>query len=461
MTKHVFVLLMVVKLAFSQVDMGNAMAAGRGGVATTFNYNYEALGINPANLGWKKNNTLSLGAMRYGISIQSEALSLGKLWKVLLKPSDEFSESEKETFKELFVTPNGLNLITHTHWISGSFQLDKIGGIAVELSDKKLAHIGLNNNFSDIVFNGSESYVFQDLALMSQNISDVFSETRVGYTHYRFLNISYGRELLSIESKDKKSLKLYAGLGLKRVWGLGLLEYNAVDGEFTMVSSFSDNYDINYGSLNQLGPSSLSGLFDATGKGYGLDFGLSLFVGNTIKVGMSIIDFGSITWDKMLYEGKDTTLQLPDSIVFTGINSFNLTSSSQQLFSENSVFVFTPSEYYKSKLPAKIRMGVGLNISKRIEVGADLIIPLNRKNVNLQKMYFATGAEINLFGTFKLSTGFGGNKTYGYSIPLGISMGVFGITEFQFGTNDLFTLLGRNQNPNLSMAFAALKFNLF
>ena len=82
-------LILIGQITFAQVDMGYAMTAGRGGVATTFNYNYEALGVNPANLGWEKNKTLSLGAINYGISIHSEALDLKKIWKALLNISDE------------------------------------------------------------------------------------------------------------------------------------------------------------------------------------------------------------------------------------------------------------------------------------------------------------------------------------------------------------------------------------
>lgn len=62
----------------AQLDLSVYSATGRGGVATTFVTDYQALGINPASLGYKRSfkaPKYTLGLLEINTTFYAEALS--------------------------------------------------------------------------------------------------------------------------------------------------------------------------------------------------------------------------------------------------------------------------------------------------------------------------------------------------------------------------------------------------
>ncbi|MGL5892549.1 MAG: hypothetical protein ACRC3B_21840, partial [Bacteroidia bacterium] len=104
--------------------------------------------------------------------------------------------------------------------------------------------------------------------------------------------------------------------------------------------------------------------------------------------------------------------------------------------------------------------GYSMRIGKRIDLGADLVIPLNNELFNLGQPYLAVGGEINLFGTAKLSLGVSGNSELGWSLPVGFTIGTFGIFEVYVATGDVLSYFTKTDNPHLSVAVGVLRFNL-
>ena len=77
--KNVILILLVLSSfnLFSQIEYSSFTATGRGG-ATTFVTDYQALGINPANLGWHlefEEKKFAMGFNEFTYSIHSGALS--------------------------------------------------------------------------------------------------------------------------------------------------------------------------------------------------------------------------------------------------------------------------------------------------------------------------------------------------------------------------------------------------
>ena len=58
-------------LLFAQVDLGIPSITGMGGAANGVVKDWECIGVNPANLGWKNNYKFSISAVIIGISVQS------------------------------------------------------------------------------------------------------------------------------------------------------------------------------------------------------------------------------------------------------------------------------------------------------------------------------------------------------------------------------------------------------
>src|ERR1051326_957778 len=103
---------------FSQVDLGIPASTGKGGVGNGILYDWECVGVNPANLGWEKNHRFSISAVIFSISAQSKALDYGQLKNAIIHPGDTFSQADKANYAKLFSNPDGLNLQSNMNWLT-------------------------------------------------------------------------------------------------------------------------------------------------------------------------------------------------------------------------------------------------------------------------------------------------------------------------------------------------------
>jgi hypothetical protein len=100
-------------------------------------------------------------------------------------------------------------------------------------------------------------------------------------------------------------------------------------------------------------------------------------------------------------------------------------------------------------------------LGKLIQIGADVVLPLNEANGNLKNPYLALGGEIILSGGVKISTGIAGNENYGYAVPFGFTLGsLLRVTEFYIATNDIITFFSKSKSPQASLAVGLLRFNI-
>src|SRR5574340_393802 len=91
--------------ASAQVDLGLPSTTGKGGTATAMVTNFEAIGINPSNLGWSDNYRFSLTVANVGLNAQSKAIDFMTLKNAMLNPNDSFSTADKQKYANLFATP--------------------------------------------------------------------------------------------------------------------------------------------------------------------------------------------------------------------------------------------------------------------------------------------------------------------------------------------------------------------
>lgn len=448
--------------AFSQVDLGLPSATGKGGAATGILYDWECIGINPANLGWENNHRLSISTMIFGISAQSAALDYTQLKNAIMNPDEKFTAADKQNYAAAFSQAEGLNLQSNMNWFTFSFRVPKVGGFAMNLRDRTAGHIKLNKNAAEILFMGDQAPIFKDTAFWLQpnpekTVGKVYEGSEVGYMHYRELNLSYGAKLFGIGgTKDSSKVSVYGGVGFKYLWGMGNFEMEASNGVFTGHSALSSKYGIDYGTVNNFSPDKSA---STAGSGSAFDIGAGVRIGK-IQIALSAVDMGKITWDKNVLVVNDTILD--STLVTQGLNSWNVTGQASQMFSADSgMMEFKPGPAYETQMLSKFRLGVGFQISKRMVAGADLVLPMSDNPSNLAGAFFAAGTEIYLADNFAFSIGFAGNSTYKFAMPFSVTFGrFFKICELRIATNDILTYLSPGAGPNLSLSLSLFRFNL-
>jgi hypothetical protein len=446
----------------AQIDMGVPTAAGMGGVSTAMVKNWEAIGINPSNLGWSDNYKFSITVLNFGFSAQSKALDFKTLKHAMLHPSDNFTTAEKQNYADLFTNPDGFNMQANVNWLATSIYFPKLGGLAFSVRDRVYAHVGLNSNAADILFNGQNAAIYQDSSVYNQNISHVFDGCNMTYLHFREANLTYGRKIIGFGDADadgNPAVQIYGGIGFKYIWGLGNMNAKIDNGTILGQSAFSTNYSINYGNIQNFTPSKASGIFNAVGTGTGIDIGTSLIIRNKFRFAAAVTDIGSITWKNNVLIANDTTMPHLDSTNY-GLNNWQIGSQAGFLFGNNGFMNYSPAKDFKSNLPTRLRFGFGMKIGKRINLGADLVLPMNKTLYNLSKPYMAVGAEIKIVEIFKVNFGIAGSGPLGFNVPLGITLGPLGPFEFGLATGDVLTFVDKSKNPNLSFCVGILRLNI-
>lgn len=445
----------------AQIDVGIPGATGKGGASTAILRNWDALGINPANLGWYDNYMLSVGVFNFGITAQSDAFQSKTLRQALISPNDTFTNADKVFYAKTFNTPNALNLQAHLNWGAFSLYFPKMGGLAFGLRDRTFAHVGLSKNAADMIFLGQNAPFLQDTSTYTKTLGQLFDSTNISFLHYRELNIGYGRRIFHTGTEDEKgnpAIQLYGGFGLKILWGFSSIDGKAENGVLSGNASISTNYDVNYNAINNFTPQTTSLLFNANGTGMAFDAGASLIIKSKWRFGASVTDMGTISWKNNQLFAADTTMTPPDT-TNDGLNSWDVASQGSFAFASNGLFNYGPGPDFKTTLPSRLRLGAGFKLEK-FEAGLDLVIPLANKDLNLTSPYMAIGAEYNILGWIKVSAGFSGNTDMGWSVPVGVIAGVGGVVEIGVATGDILTFLDKSKDPYLSVAFFAVRVNV-
>jgi hypothetical protein len=453
-------LLIVTPSLFAQIDMGMPTATGKGGASTALLRNWDAIGINPANLGWKENYMLSVGVFNFGITAQSDAFQSKTLRNALLNPTDTFIQAEKALYAKEFDSPNALNLQAHLNWGAASLYFPKLGGLAFGLRDRTFAHIGLNKNAADLMFLGQNAPFLQDTTTYTKTLGQLFDSTNFSFLHYRELNIAYGRRLFHAGAEDANgvpAIQVFGGVGFKYLWGFSSIDVRAENGVVNGNASVSTDYNIDYSAINNFNPQTSTMVFHANGTGMAFDFGTSVIIKDHLRFGASVTDIGSIKFtNNMLIAGD--TLMTPTDSTNNGINSWDMTSSNFS-FANNSLFNYGPGPDFKTVLPSRLRIGAGYHTDK-FEAALDVVVPLANKNLNLSSPYLAIGGEYNFVGWLKFSAGFSGNPEMGWSVPAGLIVGIGGVVEVGVATGDILTFVDKSKNPYLSVALFAIRLNV-
>ena len=503
--------------SFAQSEYSAYTSTGRAGVATTFETDYHAIGINPANLGFHQKyegKSVTIGLFETAFSVYSEALTKDVLWGEVLGFSDEerkFTTEDKIAAAKDFVDADlAINFdIMH---LGISYFNEGIGGFGFTMRDRVQWYSSFNEDFSNLLFLGYQDFSnfdkveithsdgtvvteqnaeqfwnsmseeerqslidsasnIQGLASNPLLFSDLFQGTRVSFSAYREYNFSWGKEM-----KIDDMMEVGVGMGLKYMQGFAIADINIPDKpasekgnkseDIEAYSAVSSIIPIDYGD-GALSNPSLDTVNDGNylfpepaGKGVGFDFGLNFIYDNKLKVGLAVNNIGSINWTGNVFTAEDDTLFDMQS---GGFDNYNIFDQASNIDADAGSFSWEGNKAKKVALPTVFRGGASYifydaddyNVA---EIGFDIAVPFNQAAGNLSKPQIGIGGDYRPLKFLDISSGFTVGGNYGFNIPLGVDFIIAdGTYEFGLATRDITYFLS-NKSPNVSAAFGFLRF---
>ncbi|MBO0359267.1 hypothetical protein J0X19_14995 [Hymenobacter sp. BT186] len=447
---------------YAQNELSNFTATGRGGVATPLVTDYQALGINPANLGRRVEGTplVTVGLLELGLGAGSRSLTRDQLKNLVFHAEDGLSAADKQALTVSFTNGNALNVNAAAMSVGLSVALP-VGTVALSNRQRVVGHVGLNQTAADVLFNGSNAQIYQAATYQTNGqydpakapmISAALQGTELQLQWTDEYNVGYGAQVI-----DADGFKLSVGVGYRYIRGIGMLDVRVDDGEVNAFSSLSPLFKVNYGSVTgnpNFDYRTGSGL-KSVGSGHGFDLGVTAAASDLVRVGVSLTDLGSMTWKGNVLTANDQALK---KVTSGGVNTYNIFKEASQLFgsSSDAAFTYNPDRQKKEKLPAKLRAGAAFTITEKLDVGVDAAVPLNNLAGNLNSTLLGVGLDFKPVSWVRLSSGVTGGAGYGTSVPLGIT---FSTKHYEAGisTRDITGLISED-SPYYSVALGVLRF---
>jgi hypothetical protein len=433
-------------IGWGQIGATIPVSDAKNGTLTSTVYDWEAIGINPANLGWSVNHQFSITLMDVGLYGQSEDMDFSRLTSAMHTSGIPAVES----WQNILSLPNGMTADADINWIAASFKVPTVpGAFAVSMRDRIMGNAALSANTTEAL-TINDTRVFNDAVTMQ-----LLSGTRLHYIHYREFNLDYGSPLLNIKQTEEDEspgiakcfsfskrtgvgsdqVALYGGIGIKYLIGYAHVDGNINNG-INATYSVANNY-----------PNTLYTFGQAPGHGFAADLGLGA-IWKRWTFGWSVTDIGSIKWSHTMTTTGDTNI----AAITHGSDVLNELKSGTLGGSQQTTDAVTD-------LPAKMRFGASYRAGNKWLVSADIITSLNKTTDNLIGPYFALGAQYDVIRTVSLYAGLAYSNGYSLVMPIGATVTVNNHFQFYLGTTDITSYLGRNHNADISAGLWMFRYN--
>lgn len=462
----------------AQTEAADFSRIGFAGALTAAVSDYQAVGINPANLGFPQLNDLyqysspieggidrrkrqwALTLAEGGFTAHSDALQRGDLWDALFQSSSfNFTQEQKRQAAEEFIN-RGLRFSTDVILLGASYQSNAWGGVALTIRERIAGTFQFNESASRLAFEGRFFDYFDSTAVNfrgdtvgyarnPQRYSTLFDGTRLALTWYREYGITYG---VTIVNKD--SLRVSVGAGAKYLQGYAYLDAEVRSGSLQARSALSPLFGINYGKATS--PSMRMGTgFESVGMGWAVDVGITVQFEERWTIAASAIDIGAMMWDGNVFIAKDTIL---NGLSSTGFANYNIFEQAPQVTGEGNFFQWEGLTSAQADLPARLRLGLSYEYSKRWRFGADYVAPFNRAAGALGEPIISVGVDWRPTVWLTVSSGVGTGGNMGPFIPIGIMASLFGgFWEIGIQSRDVATLIIADR-PILSLCTGLARF---
>lgn len=457
--------------AVAQNELSNFSATGRGGVVNTFATDYQALGVNPANLGRSTGVKVAFTLMEAGAGVSSRTANRSIFNKFIFNTEKHFeNDAERKEVAAAFTGKSAINIDGAVTLLGVSFYHPAAGGFALNTRYRMVGQADLGHDAADLLFRGNNADVIKDHRVDKKYplASVALKDTRIQMSTVQEINFGYGREIYKGEG-----VELYGGVGIKYLRGIGILDLTVTDGKLSAYGALSPVYEAVYPTtltqaqdFNQKLKSGSSAYFPSVGSGVGYDLGLSALVAGKVRLSASVVDLGKMTWKANSLEMVDTQIKplKGTSDYVEGPITYNLWKA-MKLFqaagdSATGPFVtYKPGGKREVKLPARMRFGIGAEIGEHFAVGFDAQMPFDNKIPGSYKSALVgAGLDYKPIWWLQLSSGLTGGGGFGFGLPLGVAV-VRHSYEMGFGTRNVLGWVGE-KNPYLSLAFGFLRFKI-
>jgi hypothetical protein len=480
---------------FHAQTQGIAYPAVGKGVATTFVTDYHSLGINSSALGWgnEYNKKFTTGSSEFNLGFYSDSLNADKLRELFKSIRQSASgngvdtagwQAQRQYAQDYLNT--GITMDMNFNWMGFSFQSEKLGGIAFNISENYTWYSRLNENTTDLIFNGRASSYFDSLTVVfgvdtstiantgnySQdtldaiiqgsasvplNLSQFMDGTEIRFAWNRHYNFGYGRKVFGKDS----TFMLYAGIGGRYIQSMAMFNVQVEGNEFSVYSSYNPNYDINYGAIANTNPSNFTqsgAIPKPVGSGFGVDLSVSAILFNKLRLAAAVNNIGSVTYTRNVYSVSDT---LVANMEVGGLQNYDVTNSVYSLLEDGGLFNLVGEEKYTLRNAATYRLGASLQLGSRIHLGMDVVGPFDRDNPgSLSNPVISLGGEVRVLKWLHLSAGYLGGGIYKHNVPVGINF-VFGGGTYECGisSRDALTFFMDGSNSiSTAFGFARVRF---
>ena len=441
--------------AQAQNELSNFSATGRGGVINTFATDYQTIGINPANLGRKATHKAALTIAEVGVGVASQSVNRTLFNKLIFSPDDTLSTAGRANLVNKLTGSNTVNANVDVTTIGFAIALPPgLGSIAVSNRVRSGVHVGLSRTSADIIVNGKNAEVYTSGRYQTLDVATALQGTNMQGAVTSEYNIAYGVQVM-----DLPGFKLSAGAGYRYIQGIGIVDVRVEGGTFFGYSALSPRFKLNYGDIaNDPNFQAVTGGgLKSVGHGSGFDLGLAAEIAKGIRLGVSVTDMGSMTWNGNVLTAQNQQLHLTNS---NGVDTYNVLEELKKQFSDDSrsLFTYEANKTHNGALPTKFRTGAGVRISELFEAGLDVTVPLNDVASNIPSAFVGVGVDYKPVRWVRLSSGFTSGAGYGKSLPLGVTF-VTKAWEAGISTRDLVGLFAED-SPYTSVALGVLRFKI-
>ena len=419
-----------------------------------FRTGYEALSVNPANITGLGGKNTELGILNFNVLFHTDGLTNADL-RNAFKGNDPLDVEVRNLLVDAVSGQEGVTADLDLDWLYASFKLGNFGSFSAGITEELNSNFLLNDTLANILAFGSDSSQY-----FTDPVNLIFSTNSIEgssilYSHIRSLNIGYSRKLTNLGTEEDP-IDLFAGVGYRRLWGVGYFTVGAENGALGGNSAFSELYEIDFNYFDFI-TNGEKQLFDNTGTGSAWSFGGNINFNNTLTVGASVIDLGSINWEGEVFAPLNPSQLHLDSLT-NGLNDLNINDQIDELYG---LFDFRESESFETKLNSKIRLGGSFEASKNFRIGVDTTIPLKEEALDREKGFFSLGTAINVIPNFLgIDGGITSSRQYGTRVPVGISLDLFKTAQISVSTSDLVTLLSNDTDPLSNISVGTLRIKL-
>ena len=469
----IITLLVLVTMVALNIQTTNAQYGSFGitdaqtvGMGSTFGsaFGTLAIGKNPAFLAYPKDTSsyIALQIPNLGVSVLQSTMTMDDFNKYFgNKESLVLDDAGRKDFFNTFDDNNGLYYNVGSKLFALAWKPStEIGTFDLSMTQIAAGSMNIPLDLIDLAINGNakgRTYTFDDMQ---------FKTWWLGMT-----TLSYARDILEFDNESFIK-NLTGGISLKLVSGYAYAgmermnasfttgENNVLKGKVDMLAWIAMSPDSQEDSAykekwyNVKAPGGFDNFFPETiGSGFGFDIGVAADLAYNLRVGLSITDIGSVTWDTYASEHSSNEEATIDDLM-----KKSQRDRLEALLGDSSYAVSS----FSTSLPTALRLSIAYELAKTLEtIPGDLTLLLDYNqgfndspgNSTTPRIGFGVRWQTSPYIPV-ITTGFTNTLAgdLAWAFGLGFSTSIIDVC---FATQDLFTLMGSGGNP---FASAALNF---